>query len=671
MKLFLASVKLVWLTHQCLAQMTEMLLQTPLYKYGTNKIGWTVLHMACYYGNLLAVEEILSISAFSSKDGINRQDETGRTPLHLAASAGHLQVVNVLLATGADSLKKSKNSITPMEVALKKGHKEVSIAIRNHHTPELHLACLQGEVDKVKTLLAQRSGIFRTKPDLEFKDPEGNTPLCMGARGGHAGIIKDLLAEGAKIDTKCYGMKTALVIAAERRNLEMMEVLIQAGADLNAQFENQHTAAHLAADRDFTDVIKLLAKAGADMSAVCAGEGYTPLHIAAVHDHEKSVQALIDVGADINARDRDGQTPVHVAAHHGNHESIEILAKAKADLNAKCSFGLTAMRKAEIRSMNNAVEVLRFHTIKDEGQKSGLTALMSALTMGGPDAEGLARRLLDEAGEDVNARGPHGVFALQMAATSGQTFFVELLIGRGANVSMADDNGYTALHAAAQEGHVGVLQKLIDGGANMYARADKRQLTAAHCAAQTKKENTLRALLENGLDPNIQDSKGAPPLIYAVNKDCTACVDVLHTHKANLNFADSQGNTAIHYAAHRGNAEMVGGLLKGNITRDAKNQEGKTPYDLAKGHYEVTTKEKQDAATKYKAVMELLEGSSGASPQSASATESGSKAPEKMTMKELRKFIEPYAAKNPKVCSCCWCIVVLVYLCGNMLQEGV
>ena len=43
---------------------------------------------------------------------------------------------------------------------------------------------------------------------------------------------------------------------------------------------------------------------------------------------------LVDVGADVNARDVDGWTPMHAAAHWGQDDACKLLAELRASLSA-------------------------------------------------------------------------------------------------------------------------------------------------------------------------------------------------------------------------------------------------------------------------------------------------------------------------------------------------
>ena len=64
------------------------------------------------------------------------------------------------------------------------------------------------------------------------------------------------------------------------------------------------------------------------------------------------------------------------------------------------------------------------------------------------------------------------------------------------------------------------------------------------------------------------------------NKNLTA-VETLLAGGENVNSANAQGNTALHYAVATGNSEMVKLLLAHNADMNAANSKGWTPLKIA------------------------------------------------------------------------------------------
>ena len=60
---------------------------------------------------------------------------------------------------------------------------------------------------------------------------EPSWPINQAAHGGHVGVVRLLLRAGAKVDSPEGEGFTALTLAADRGDLEMVRVLLEAGAD--------------------------------------------------------------------------------------------------------------------------------------------------------------------------------------------------------------------------------------------------------------------------------------------------------------------------------------------------------------------------------------------------------------------------------------------------------
>ena len=152
----------------------------------------------------------------------------------------------------------------------------------------------------------------------------GATPLMAAARGGSPAIVELLIGHGANVNARDECGSTALMCAvatdlgdvelfmrydedAMARIRDVAAALIAAGADVRLRDDSGMAALDIVARRtaDFLDVARLLIAAGADVHAQ-AGDGRTPLSSASVIRRYLGAAALLEAGADVDARDSDG-----------------------------------------------------------------------------------------------------------------------------------------------------------------------------------------------------------------------------------------------------------------------------------------------------------------------------------------------------------------------------
>jgi len=125
-------------------------------------------------------------------------------------------------------------------------------------------------------------------------------------------------------------------------------------------YQIQWTVLQLAAAYDELEVLQALLQAGADPNAKSSNNtARTALHCAVARAHVEVIKALIDAGADINQPNKYGNTPFQLAARYNELEVVEALLQGKVNLNAKNSkTGLTALHEAAATAHLEVIKAL-------------------------------------------------------------------------------------------------------------------------------------------------------------------------------------------------------------------------------------------------------------------------------------------------------------------------
>lgn len=185
------------------------------------------------------------------------------------------------------------------------------------------------------------------------------TPLMQAAYYGHADTAKRLISLGASIDSTSVDSQTALMIAAAFGQDEVVKVLLFQGANVEAVDKWRDNALLVATNNKHLSVLKLLVTAGANIHTKDA-EGETALTCACAVGSPEIVQWLVrDAGMDVNepAGKSQNTTPLMVASKNGQLETVQLLLTLGANINAKNELSTTA---AELAAAEGHLEVFNW-----------------------------------------------------------------------------------------------------------------------------------------------------------------------------------------------------------------------------------------------------------------------------------------------------------------------
>ncbi|MFN7144147.1 MAG: ankyrin repeat domain-containing protein [Myxococcota bacterium] len=201
------------------------------------------------------------------------------------------------------------------------------------------------------------------------------------------------------------------------------------------------------------DPVRIQSVLAADPAAATRrdAEGRTALHHAAEGDLA-AVEALVEGGADIDARTKAGATPLYLAVRANRYEIARYLLDRGADPDAAGTAG-PPLAEAVAQGTPEMVRLLVQRGANPRvTDKTGATPLHAAVATGRIE---LVRALLD-GGAPANATDHAGNTPLHvLAAKSGRAGGLEiarLLVERGARPNARDNEGRTPLGLADTRG---------------------------------------------------------------------------------------------------------------------------------------------------------------------------------------------------------------------------
>ncbi len=232
----------------------------------------------------------------------------------------------------------------------------------------LVFAARQGDIESVKVLLEHGA-------EVNGQTEGGWTALLAAVQNRNYKLAQLLLEHGADPKIQNKGGWSPLYLATDNRNIEggdyptrkadmdhlaIIELLIERGADVNTRmhsstetrtifthqwlYEDGATPFLRAAQSSDIELMRVLLEHGADPK-LATDDGTTPLMVASgigwvegvTYEWSRAanvqtVEMLLDLGIDVNARNAEGRTALMGAAHKGRNEIVQLLVDRGADL---------------------------------------------------------------------------------------------------------------------------------------------------------------------------------------------------------------------------------------------------------------------------------------------------------------------------------------------------
>jgi len=270
-----------------------------------------------------------------------------------------------------------------------------------------------------------------------------------------------------------------------------------------------------------------------------------------------------------------GRCAAHYCIARGSHELLRMVLEARADPDARDSFGQTPLMMAAKQGDQEAAQVLL-----DAGADAAATDSL------GRAASEMVKVVQKSEEEEHN---PLKNWREKMA---GQPL-PEDPAKKSRDLKVLIDSkerpkkfGLSLLTALAQR-DVRTAEAAMEAGADMKLVDDKGD-TAIILIVKGKWKDTqglqvrlLQKAIKAGADVNFQNCQGNSALHFASHRGDLDVIEALLSLKANAKLVNAEGNTALMYAAHGGYEEICTALLEAAAPVTVANRAGLTAETMA------------------------------------------------------------------------------------------
>lgn len=549
--------------------------------------------------------DIKKIEKYLSKGiDLNHKDDKGKTILYHLVSKRKIDAIRLVLKYDVNLDSEDIYGKTVLDEAIEKND-SVMIRfllengssvnrIKSSNRTVLQDVALEGNYKIFQILM-------KYNPDFDIKDSYGKTILFDAIEGENLDIIKEVVNNISSLNTLDQNNQTALFHAVLKENNSISKVLIQNGININfldKLGQNVLFNAVLLGNGNL-EIIELLLKKGIDVNIIDNDEKSLLdeiLHIIDLQKNYKDLEGkyrlineqreylsvahlLVQNGLNIDAQDFKGFTALFKQVQNRNFTNAKFLIQCGANINISDIKGETLLFKEVLKGYSN-YQVIDF--LIENGADIEKCDL---------DGKNIIDKLVEIIAIQKGFKKADPLFEQLISPEERYDTLLKKFLSYRPNLDAKRSDGKNILFDLVTYNDFETLKQIINYGVDLNTQDKKGNTPLAYMIEEGLKIEDKRQrelfierlvfLLRFRVNVNLQDIDGRTVHHKAVIANDLAVVEKLLTKKADLSIRDRHGRTALHHTQWNGNYKIARWLIAAGADMNATDNSGFTLLNYA------------------------------------------------------------------------------------------
>lgn len=536
---------------------------------------------------------------------INKKDEKGQTILFSLAAKRKLEALKILIKNGANLTLEDLHKKTVLDEAVDRNDgMMIRFLLDNgfniNHKNNSGRTIFQNVAHMGNNKIFQ---IFmKYNADFNIKDGHGKTVLFDAVEGGNLDILKDVINNTNNLNILDENHQNALFSAVIKDDISLATELILNGINVNfldKDGQNVLFNAILQGAKNLP-LIELLIKKGINLNIVDNYHKNLIDEILYVFDLQKNPPKELDGkykivteekeylplgflflehGLEIDKIDESGKTILQKAVENKNFANAEFLLNCGADVNICDEFEKNIVHKEILKGYSNykMIDFLVSHGANIDARDL--------------DEKGIVDDIIEIIAIIKGFKKPNTFFSNEIKYDEKYDILLKKVLTYRPNIERQRLDGTNILFDMVMYNDFETLKTIINYGINLNIK-DKRGYTpliymveeGLKISDKKEKDSFIERLiyfLKYRVNIDAQDNDGRTVIHKAVIANDLVVLEKLLTKKADLSIRDIHGRTALHHTQWHGNYKIARWLIAAGADMNLPDNSGFTLLNYA------------------------------------------------------------------------------------------